>query len=350
MEYDKTSDRTAEVQTRVLAAIAAAILHDLNNSLNALTLGLARMMANPELEKFSADLQKLTGFVNAGAASVRGLQPLLKPVRPEALENVSLAREAAAAAAIARRECEHRAASTGFEVELAQLPDVVAVPRRVRNLFATLFLDAIETMNAATVRVTGLAFADAVEVKLQALAAGGSPARQPALESTGGEEGAAACGALVRALFERCGGSVITAHAASGGAAITLRFPLRAQGTGGSPAARRCRLLLIDSNPDSLQALQLLLRTQGHEVDTCTRSDAAIGQVRAARYDAVICDPGVREINGWQLISAIGEAAPQTPVLLLTACDEGGNEARRRLIGELLRKSAGAVAPPALFG
>ena len=83
------------------------------------------------------------------------------------------------------------------------------------------------------------------------------------------------------------------------------------------------RILVVDDDPLVAKVLKDTLRLDGHEVSTADGGEAGIRAFRAAagtpdRFDAVMTDLGMPNVDGSKVAAAIKEASPATPVILLT--------------------------------
>jgi two-component system OmpR family response regulator len=81
------------------------------------------------------------------------------------------------------------------------------------------------------------------------------------------------------------------------------------------------RILVIEDEPDLLDALSRALREDGYAVDTA--DDGRVGLFKAASvpYDAVVLDVMLPQLNGLELLRQLRAAGHRVPVLLLTALD-----------------------------
>jgi CheY-like chemotaxis protein len=83
---------------------------------------------------------------------------------------------------------------------------------------------------------------------------------------------------------------------------------------------RGCRILVIDDEPDNLEATQALIEADGQIVDVAASGAEAIDLLvrMGARYDLVLCDVGMPDMSGWEVAEAIQRIAPGTRIFMLT--------------------------------
>lgn len=89
------------------------------------------------------------------------------------------------------------------------------------------------------------------------------------------------------------------------------------------PSAARglAHLLLVDDDPALLDALSGTLesRLRHIKVDTCDSGAKAVELVRGRGYDTIIVDVNMPNMDGLQLLTAVKQLRPETPVLVITA-------------------------------
>lgn len=171
---------------------------------------------------------------------------------------------------------------------------------------------------------------------------------------------------VVRGLVEMQGGRV---RAESGGVGQGTMFVIRFPAAGGAsalPAARRPpekgaphpppapvrgkKVLLVDDSPDTLEVIQIMLEIGGYEVAAVDSAAAALDAAHTFAPQAVICDIGMPEMDGFELLKSL-HADPtisQTPVIALTgfASDDDREAVRRAGFNAYLTKP---VEPQALL-
>ncbi|HEX3642403.1 MAG TPA: hybrid sensor histidine kinase/response regulator [Ktedonobacteraceae bacterium] len=84
------------------------------------------------------------------------------------------------------------------------------------------------------------------------------------------------------------------------------------------------RLLVVDDDPALLQALSqmLALRLSDVCVDTAVSAQAAFEHIQTQDYDAVISDIKMPAMDGFDVLAAVQQVHPETPVLLITGHGE----------------------------
>jgi two-component system CheB/CheR fusion protein len=75
----------------------------------------------------------------------------------------------------------------------------------------------------------------------------------------------------------------------------------------------------VDDETDNLEVLEELLELEGHCVETAASGKAALERFqRGERYDLVLCDVGMPQMSGWQVVRELRRIAPVTRIWLLT--------------------------------
>jgi PAS domain S-box-containing protein len=133
--------------------------------------------------------------------------------------------------------------------------------------------------------------------------------------------------ALVRELALSHGGSVRASSAGHGqGTEIVFALPLASDhaavvdDTGprkveNQPAG--LSILVIEDNQDARESLALLLALNGHEVKVAATGREGAEAVSNHRPDVVICDVGLPDLNGFDVIRAIRSSEPSSSVFAI---------------------------------
>jgi two-component system, sensor histidine kinase and response regulator len=81
------------------------------------------------------------------------------------------------------------------------------------------------------------------------------------------------------------------------------------------------QILLVDDDPDTLQALQGLLRLRlpHARINTCYNAGSALQSLQTADYDAIVSDVRMPGMNGLAFIKEVKRLHPCLSVLIVTA-------------------------------
>jgi signal transduction histidine kinase/CheY-like chemotaxis protein len=146
--------------------------------------------------------------------------------------------------------------------------------------------------------------------------------------TTKGERGSGLGLAMVYGIAQRHQMDIDIVSAPRAGTTFRLVFPesgapvAPAENAGGRKP-ERTRILLVDDDALLLTSLRDILEREGHEVVTASGGqqgiDLFVAEKQAGRpFPVVITDLGMPHVDGRAVASAIADAAPGTPVLMLT--------------------------------
>jgi two-component system KDP operon response regulator KdpE len=93
---------------------------------------------------------------------------------------------------------------------------------------------------------------------------------------------------------------------------------------------RKPKILVVDDDPDLLKALRLRLRANNCDVITVSDGYSVIGAAQKERPDVIILDLGLPAGDGFVVLDRLQQSdiLSGIPVIVLTARDPQGNEAR----------------------
>jgi CheY-like chemotaxis protein len=92
----------------------------------------------------------------------------------------------------------------------------------------------------------------------------------------------------------------------------------------GSSSENAKRILVVDDDPDILQLIAVLLRSEGYLIDTATGGEECLEQTAKNPPDLIILDIMMPKMNGAQVARKL-KANPTTdaiPIIFLTALTE----------------------------
>jgi DNA-binding NtrC family response regulator len=79
------------------------------------------------------------------------------------------------------------------------------------------------------------------------------------------------------------------------------------------------KIMVIDDDSDTRVSLFDLLQSEGYRVVTFENPYEALTRVQEVAPDAIILDVRMPQVNGIELLPSLKTAAPETPVVVLTA-------------------------------
>lgn len=80
-------------------------------------------------------------------------------------------------------------------------------------------------------------------------------------------------------------------------------------------------ILVVDDEPDIRTVITTTLEMMGHDFSTASNGEEALNKIRRKRYDLVILDIMMPEVNGYEVLEQIREipSRAETPVIVVTA-------------------------------
>ena len=93
---------------------------------------------------------------------------------------------------------------------------------------------------------------------------------------------------------------------------------------------RKPKILIVDDDPDLLKALRLRLRANNCEVISVSDGYSVVGAAQKEHPDVIVLDLGLPAGDGVVVLERLqlSDALSGIPVIVLTARDPQGNEAR----------------------
>jgi len=126
--------------------------------------------------------------------------------------------------------------------------------------------------------------------------------------------------AISRQIVELHGGTIVAESNGEGtGATFTVRLPLRAavpitapnQTSSEDSTLEGLRILIVDDTADSRDYAAFVLSEAGSDVRTADSAEAAIAALNQELPDVIVCDIGMPEANGYELIQKIRSLPPE---------------------------------------
>jgi signal transduction histidine kinase/DNA-binding response OmpR family regulator len=342
---------------RAIGEMASGVAHDFNNLLASI-LGQVELLHPEELppparEAFSIIRQSALD----GARIVRNLQGLARP-RAETPSTAADLNETVQAALEMARPRFAGAALRGqgpidVRLELADTASLSRVgidPAELREVLLNLLFNAADAMpEGGGIEITtrpGLEKAKTADLIVRDTGHGmPESVRERIFEpffSTKGPKGSGLGLAVAYSIITRRGGTITVDSIAGQGTTFTLTLPYAPnsvppqpeigqrqapapEATPPSPAPRSssirgARILVADDEPGLIAIVRQLMLRSGAEVSIAHGGQAALEALRApgARFDVVITDLDMPEVDGWAVAGAVKSHSPSTHVVMLT--------------------------------
>jgi signal transduction histidine kinase/CheY-like chemotaxis protein len=358
-EVSRARESLAQAERlRVLGELASGVAHDLNNTLHAIGLRLARLREATALpDEQRGNVEALLRIVDDTSSRVGRLQDLARRREDAPEERFVLVNVVSDAVQLAKPELEERAhleqVQYGVEVDVPAGTRVVGSASELRHVFVNLLINARDAMpRGGTIRVRGREADTFAELTVEDEGRGIAPEHldrvfEPFF-TTKGRRGMGLGLALAQGVLQRLGGQITAGNRPEGGARFTLTFPLAPDE---APRAlpehaprdldRGHEVLVIDDDLDNLLATELVLEHLGQRATLASSGKEALEVFASGRrFELVLCDLGMPDLNGWQVAQEIQRLAPGTSILLLTgwAQEIAADDPRRALVSGVLGK------------
>ena len=89
-----------------------------------------------------------------------------------------------------------------------------------------------------------------------------------------------------------------------------------------APGKQARQILVVDDEPAVCDAIKMMLKFDGHEVQTANGSKEALSLLERDRFDLITVDYAMVEMKGDELAAIIKQRLPQLPILMITAYAE----------------------------
>ncbi|MEO8068108.1 MAG: response regulator transcription factor [Flavobacteriales bacterium] len=100
------------------------------------------------------------------------------------------------------------------------------------------------------------------------------------------------------------------------------------------PGHATARILLVEDEETLRSTLKLNFKMEGYDVTTAARGSEAMDRIRGARFDLIILDVMLPDVDGFTICETIRLEGNTTPVLFLTARNTGADRVRGLRTGD----------------
>jgi GAF domain-containing protein/CheY-like chemotaxis protein len=317
---------------RAVGELAAGASHHLNN-LMAVVLGRTQLllMKKPP-EELVTSLKTIERAAVDAAETVRRIQAFGRTETSAAVV-FDLNDTVREGIQLTRPRWEHEAQVRGARIEVIYEPvTFLRAPGRaaeVREVVTSLILNAVDAMpSGGRIVIRAQAVKGRAVVSVSDSGSGMSAeVKRRAFEPFFTTKGVKSTGlglAVAYGTIRRHGGEVSVESTEGIGTTVTFWLP-SAESAMTAPAAppeprpeRKGKILVIDDEVSVLDIVAEVLSARGHSVTVAPGGREGLLSFSSGGYDLVLTDLGMPDVNGWEVLRAVKESRPATPVLVLT--------------------------------
>ncbi len=359
LERERQARTEAEKANQLKDEFLATLSHELRNPLNVI-LGYSEVLLRSEEAQKSDFLKQAAGILRRNALAQSQLVRDLLDLSRLHMGKVALNRESVSLLTIIGNAVETvRAAAVEKEIDVrivtgGELLFTNGDPLRLEQVVWNLLNNAVKfTPKGGKITIELQREGDEARLSVADSGQGIAPEflphvfemfRQADATSSRTHAGLGIGLALVRQLVELHKGKVgVTSTGVGQGAEFTIRLPLSKEekAAAGETAnsdhrpLNKLRILVVDDSEDTTDMLRGLFELDGARVETACRAIEALRIAREHKFDVVVTDISMPEMDGFELRRRLRELPHMTdvPVLALTGFGRAEDIARARTEG-----------------
>ncbi|MFO7801497.1 MAG: PAS domain S-box protein [Desulfovermiculus sp.] len=319
---------------RSLGEMASGVAHDLNNHLTV-------VLGNLELLKESlsrkADLDLTESIEQSARRGVQRTAELQSFVRGDGepkdveLETTDLDRLVREVVNLTRFRWKDQTERTGHTIDVAvdipELPPVILHKSDFRELLTNLVLNAVEAMpQGGRLQISVVLEREEVRVKVQDNGVGMSPREQArAFEPFFTTKGPTYAGmglTIARNIARRHNADLSIKSIRGSGTTVGLFLPIDSLSSRvpelSADTTSSLSILLIEDEKPIRDMLRRFLEKAGHKVQEAANGREGVHMFRQGKFDMVVTDHGMPEMNGEEAALRIKRSDPEVPVILIS--------------------------------
>jgi signal transduction histidine kinase len=330
-----------------LGQMAAGVAHDFNNALMPI-LGFADVLLRNDAllsdkEEARRCLEMLRTSAKDAASVVSRLREFYRPAEAdEEFPIVDLAKIIEQSVALTEPKWRGLTQARGITVsvgtEFKARPIVAGEESALREVLTNLLFNAVDAMpDGGRISLQSAIEDERAVMRVSDTGTGMTETvRQRCLEpffSTKGDRGTGLGLSMVYGIIERHRGQLDIESTVGKGTTFIIRLPLAeetptAAAASDSPKTESClNVLVVDDEVRTQEVLTAYLRTDNHAVATASSGREALEKFKRGRFDLVVMDRAMPEMNGEQTAQFIKKVNSDVPIILLTGFS-GGVEAK----------------------
>jgi nitrogen fixation negative regulator NifL len=322
---------------RALGAMASGIAHDFNNALAAI-LGFTELLIyRPEnlanTEKTLRYLEMMnTAAKDAGNVVNRLREFYRQREEGEVFAPVDLNHLVEEAVSLTQPKWKNQSEANGIAIQIAtklsNVPPVIGNAADLREALTNLIFNAVDampqggTITLRTRSANGRIILDVADTGTGMTEEVRARCLEPFF-TTKGERGTGLGLSMVYGILQRHQGAVDIQSKPGQGTTFVLSLPIiepeRPKEIDSAPSVpRSLHVLLVDDEDLVRRILNEFLLGDDHTVEIAANGREALEKFQQGKFDVVILDRAMPDMNGDQVAQAIKQIRPETPIILLT--------------------------------
>lgn len=361
-ELRRTQQQVVEQERlHALGRMASGVAHDFNNALSKMLGFTELLLTSPDklrnVETVREHLQMINTTALDAAQVVRRLREFYRPRRDtEMFKALSLNALVEQSVSLTepkwKGEAQERGVTIRIQTELQPKVSVFADEGELREVLTNLVFNAVDALpQGGTITIRTSTQAECAILEVSDTGTGMTDeVRGRCFEpffSTKGEAGTGLGLASAYGIVQRHGGEIRIHSQLGKGSTVTVRLPAHSGQPAKPTVAKapviskndRLRILVVEDEP-MVRGIEVeYLVSDGHAVETAADGCEGLSKFRAGKFDLVLVDRAMPQVNGDQLTDAIKEVDPDMPVILVTGfTDILGDDHKRRRANFVLSK------------
>ena len=348
---------------RAMGEMASGIAHDFNNALSPIVSFSGMLLDSPETlndtERALEDIRLMHTAAQDAANIVKRLrqfyrEPDLDQRTEELNVNLLVVQSVALTEPKWRGQSQAKGVTIDIETDLQQVPTVAGSESEFREALTNLIINAVDALSHdGTIGVGTRSANGHVAIEVSDTGEGMSEeVRMRCMDpffSTKGEQGTGMGLAMVYGIVGRLRGTIDIASKEGEGTTFTIRLP---SGTGSAglekqeeqrqdlKVARALAVLVVDDDERGRAVLTRILEADGHSVESASDGQEGLRKLEDGKFDLVVTDRAMPNMNGDQMAAAIRQASPEVPVIMVTGFGDlmAGNGERPENIDAVVAK------------
>ena len=323
---------------RALGGMASGIAHDFNNALVGI-LGLSELLLHrPEDLDDKQKTRRYLEMINTTAKDAGNIVNRLKEFyrhreKREAFETVDLNGLIEQAISLTqpmwKTQAEAKDISITVQKDLQEIPPVAGNAGELREVLTNLIFNAVDAMpRGGTIGLRTRCDGGQVALEVADTGTGMTEeVRARCLEpfyTTKGERGTGLGLSMVYGIVQRHQGTIDIRSEVDKGTTFIIRIPQQTvtpRAESPAPAVmprQQLHVLLVDDEVMVRKIIGEYLKIDGHIVEAAEGGRDGLEKFRNGRFDLVVLDRAMPDMNGDQVAAAIRSANPTVPVVMLT--------------------------------